>query len=287
MDARSVRLSDKTISAPFAAFEITVHRVTRFRPQDFYDFVAVIGGSGRHVSYAGGGRPRSVPVAAGDMVVFRPVDEVMLEALDPQGLLVQNVAVPAAEWAIFADLAGIDGAWAHAMDPPTASFEPGPTGDFRPFTDAIDRFHDAPTSYDLVRFLMDVVPTLLPDARDRRVGVGAPAWLQAAIMAMREESALRLGLPHLLQLAHVSAAHLAGTVGRFYDVTPTALVLELRLRHAAVLLTTTGSSIGKIAERCGFKTFAYFSTAFRRKYGVSPRAYRQRSLRQPVGKTRQ
>ncbi len=49
----------------------------------------------------------------------------------------------------------------------------------------------------------------------------------------------------------------------------------IRLRHAAYELVTTGDRITDIAFRCGFSDSNYFKDAFKKKYGVTPRAYRK------------
>ncbi|MFQ9573992.1 MAG: helix-turn-helix transcriptional regulator [Roseburia hominis] len=48
----------------------------------------------------------------------------------------------------------------------------------------------------------------------------------------------------------------------------------MRLQNAAHLLRTTDTSITEIAGICGFSDGNYFGDAFRKHYGMSPRAYR-------------
>ena len=50
-----------------------------------------------------------------------------------------------------------------------------------------------------------------------------------------------------------------------------------RLDHAAQELVTTDDSITDIALRCGFSDSNYFKDSFKKKYGVTPRAYRKMS----------
>ena len=47
-----------------------------------------------------------------------------------------------------------------------------------------------------------------------------------------------------------------------------------RLRSAALELVSTDTSVTEIATHCGFSDGNYFKDAFKRKYGVSPRDYR-------------
>ena len=49
---------------------------------------------------------------------------------------------------------------------------------------------------------------------------------------------------------------------------------HIRLQNAAHLLCTTDPSITEIAGICGFSDGNYFGDAFRKHYGMSPRAYR-------------
>lgn len=53
-------------------------------------------------------------------------------------------------------------------------------------------------------------------------------------------------------------------------------LLFIRLHYAALELVTTDDSITEIAFRCGFSDSNYFKDAFKKKYGVTPRAYRKR-----------
>ena len=51
----------------------------------------------------------------------------------------------------------------------------------------------------------------------------------------------------------------------------------LRLQQAAVALAETKDSVTDIALSCGFSDSNYFKDCFKRRYGVSPRAYRTRA----------
>jgi AraC-like DNA-binding protein len=57
---------------------------------------------------------------------------------------------------------------------------------------------------------------------------------------------------------------------------PAARIRRRRLEHAAELLAAraTSAHVEKIAQECGFVSAEYFSRAFRREFGLSPRAYR-------------
>ena len=55
---------------------------------------------------------------------------------------------------------------------------------------------------------------------------------------------------------------------------PVDLVREIRLTKAAGLIETTDSSITEIAYSVGFRDAGYFGKCFRKKYGKTPKEYR-------------
>lgn len=54
---------------------------------------------------------------------------------------------------------------------------------------------------------------------------------------------------------------------------------HIRMNEAARLLRETGSSISEISEQLGFEEPFYFSNSFKKKYGMSPQAYRKTQIR--------
>ncbi len=56
---------------------------------------------------------------------------------------------------------------------------------------------------------------------------------------------------------------------------PKKYIINVRIKNAKRMLSTTGLPIGEIAVRCGFHDPLYFSRVFRSYTGVSPLKYRQ------------
>jgi transcriptional regulator GlxA family with amidase domain len=63
---------------------------------------------------------------------------------------------------------------------------------------------------------------------------------------------------------------------------PLEYVHTVRLEESKHLLETTAEPIGRIAQRCGFTSQAYFARVFGRLRGSSPRAYRRTVRRRVV-----
>ncbi|MBO4801370.1 MAG: helix-turn-helix domain-containing protein, partial [Bacteroidaceae bacterium] len=58
-------------------------------------------------------------------------------------------------------------------------------------------------------------------------------------------------------------------------ITPNDFIRSVRLKRAAILLSDTDLSIVEISERVGFNTPRYFSTQFKKMFGVTPSEYRE------------
>lgn len=59
-----------------------------------------------------------------------------------------------------------------------------------------------------------------------------------------------------------------------HGLPPQEFLIRMRLSKATELMKTSRASIGDIAQMCGYPNQLHFSRAFKKRYGVSPRAWR-------------
>ena len=64
-----------------------------------------------------------------------------------------------------------------------------------------------------------------------------------------------------------------------YGCTPYAYLLDCRLEMAKTLLLNTPEKVSDIAQRIGFSNAYYFSSIFKKKFGISPAVYREQKCR--------
>jgi len=83
--------------------------------------------------------------------------------------------------------------------------------------------------------------------------------------------------------AGLSPFQLHRAFSRVTGETPKQFTLRLRLSRAASLLLTRGHSVLGIALACGFHSHEAFTRAFRREFGMTPRAYRARGFASRAG----
>jgi len=103
-----------------------------------------------------------------------------------------------------------------------------------------------------------------------------PDWLECACEAMRDSAQFTEGTPALFRLASRSPEHVSRELKRCTGETPTELINRLRLEHAARRLLLSGEDITTIAYNSGFETLSYFSSLFKKRFGLTPRDYRKK-----------
>mgnify|MGYP002519333786 FL=1 len=75
---------------------------------------------------------------------------------------------------------------------------------------------------------------------------------------------------------HLSRTQLYRKIKAMTGLSPSAFICELRLKIAASLLSETNLNISEVAYKVGFSSPSYFTTSFRRLYGISPKEYASR-----------
>ena len=86
-----------------------------------------------------------------------------------------------------------------------------------------------------------------------------------------------LRIEEVANYAYISTSYLTLLIKRETGKTFGELLTEIRMEQAERLLTETNRKTYEVAARCGFANTTYFSTVFRRIYGMTPTEYRKRN----------
>lgn len=121
-------------------------------------------------------------------------------------------------------------------------------------------------------FLLGVISLLMNADRPRDA---LPDWLARACKLIQKPAHFIGGTAELSRLAGRSPEHVAREIKRLLKKTPTDVVNEARLTHAAHELCTTSREIIDIAADCGLENLGHFYKIFRRRFGVTPHRYRK------------
>ncbi len=79
----------------------------------------------------------------------------------------------------------------------------------------------------------------------------------------------------LARLFHFSPDYLTRQIKRAIGITPSVLIIQLRMNKAKNLLVYTNNSIQQISLAVGYQDIEVFSRMFKKQNGISPTKYRQ------------
>lgn len=108
-----------------------------------------------------------------------------------------------------------------------------------------------------------------------------PFWLELTYEKMKKPENFVAGTERMLEISGKSREHLARSMRKYYDITPSEYVTELRLNHCAGLLLSSNFSVTDICYECGFENISWFYKRFCDKFGVSPGKYREINTNRP------
>jgi AraC family cel operon transcriptional repressor len=124
-------------------------------------------------------------------------------------------------------------------------------------------------------FLLNVLSLLKADRFNSELKA-APDWLREACTSVGMNRNFAGGMPALARRAGRSPEHIAREFRRHLNRTPTDVINDARMSHAADRLATSDEDIVAIALDCGLENLGHFYRLFHARYGCTPRVYRVR-----------
>ncbi|MFD0587272.1 helix-turn-helix domain-containing protein [Paenibacillus sp. GCM10027627] len=120
---------------------------------------------------------------------------------------------------------------------------------------------------------MELIGMLLQhNSKETGAGGSLPSAEQS-IALMEEHYMLPLSIKHLAEQAGTQLGQYTSMVKQLTGFTPLEYLNQLRIKHAKMLLLTTGDPLRQIARKVGFEDEYYFSRLFRKHTGIAPRQY--------------
>ena len=102
-----------------------------------------------------------------------------------------------------------------------------------------------------------------------------------ALVHMRDRYQDHLGNRELAAAAHMSLRAFERKFLSRFRLTPQQYLRKLRLRMASRALVFSRDTLAAVAQSCGFSDQSHFTREFRKQFGRTPRAYRERYARNP------
>ena len=110
---------------------------------------------------------------------------------------------------------------------------------------------------------------------DDRLPQPTSLLVKRTIAYLQQNYAQRLTRQQMAKAVGVSEDYLGRIFLQELGLSPMEYLNRYRIKEAKVLLSHTSASVTDIADQVGFDDPAYFSRAFRKQVGFSPRAYRK------------
>ena len=111
---------------------------------------------------------------------------------------------------------------------------------------------------------------------------GAPTWLTAALSAANDPAVFREGAAGFVALTGQTHPHVSRTLKRLTGQSPSELINDKRMAHAALQLAGTSETLADIAIDCGIPNLSHFHKLFRNAQGLTPHQYRRKYQRDVV-----
>lgn len=101
--------------------------------------------------------------------------------------------------------------------------------------------------------------------------------VRLALSYIRSNYAQQLSLEQVAAEVYLTPEYFSRIFKEEMGVTFVNYLTDVRLRHSVQMLETTALRVQDVAQAVGYPNVSYFSTIFKKKYGMSPYEYRHRS----------
>lgn len=101
-----------------------------------------------------------------------------------------------------------------------------------------------------------------------------PFWLESAYEKMKMPNNFIIGKQRFYELCGRTREHASRSLSKYYGISISEYVSDLRLCYAANLLNSSNLSATEVCFESGFKNLSWFYVEFENKFGVSPGKYK-------------
>ena len=254
-----------------------VHSSTEyFRPHyhDYYEIFIPLNGNALHIVNG-----FEVPLKRGMAVFIRPTDTHDYVCEGGKSFEMLNLTFTSELFGALLNYLGDSDAYAHLHSPalpPTVFLS---DTDLRELSEEMTHVRligaDRAT---LKRSLRGLLSSLISDhfLRDPHSELysDAPAWLTDLRENLRIDNNFVKGISCISELTDKSREHVARSMKKYYGVTVSEYINDLRLNYIANMLRYSNHDILDIVFESGFNNVSWCYKCFAKKYGVTPSAYR-------------
>ena len=123
-------------------------------------------------------------------------------------------------------------------------------------------------------FLLEFITKHFIDRHYFETSAEAPLWLKELRDRLREDNNFIEGISSISRLCDKSREHISRSMKRYYGITVSEYINDLRLNYIANMLLRSDHEILDIVFESGFNSVSWCYRCFEKKYGVSLSTYR-------------
>ena len=102
-------------------------------------------------------------------------------------------------------------------------------------------------------------------------------YIQEAVTYMEQNYQRELSVEEIADVCKLNRSYFSKLFKENMGCPPQEFLIRLRLAKATEFMKTSGASIGDISVLCGYPNQLHFSRAFKKRYGMSPREWRNQN----------
>ncbi|MGN1080619.1 MAG: helix-turn-helix transcriptional regulator, partial [Acutalibacteraceae bacterium] len=83
-------------------------------------------------------------------------------------------------------------------------------------------------------------------------------------------------VPKMVELSGKTAEHLSRSMKKYYNVSPTDYINNLRMKNVSRLLLETDNPVVDICYENGYQNMSWFNTLFKKTFFMTPSQFREK-----------
>lgn len=103
-----------------------------------------------------------------------------------------------------------------------------------------------------------------------------PVWLSDTVNEMKINKNYTKGVPKMVELSGKTAEHLSRSMKKYYNVSPTDYINNLRMKNVSRLLLETDNPVIDICYENGYQNMSWFNTLFKKTFFMTPSQFREK-----------
>ena len=246
---------------------------SQYHTHEYYEFFLSLDGSSIHYV-----NDKEQPIVPGSLVFVRPEDKHCYETSD-KGFVFLNVAFTKRHKdAVFSYFSGIYDLSSLITSelPPMVQLLPHDVKIMQNKLNNINTFlYDNYIEQQLyIRRILIELFSKFYKSENTETDDEIPYWLAYAYKEMQKTDNFVRGISRMAEISQKSPEHLSRSMKKYYNITPSQYINELRLNYATNLLANSSFKIVDICFESGFANLSTFYSAFYNFHKMTPKEYR-------------